>query len=411
MNLVLGSLLLAYPAQAADEGESLVQTIASSTQVNADLKSFWMGSFPYEHVIMPEDPEASGAIDGRLRLKVDLSDLFRLEAHHAVTGTTGVMEMGLGAASGVGLEAPQAVDLDWEGVSSDGMIVTGRTDRLRVESTLGSTEWSVGRQPVSFGQGRFFAPLDLVNPFTPTTVDSEYKPGVDAARVDVYLSSSTQLTLVGAYAGDWTREEMVFAGYGQVTLGVADVGLFYGEIRGDHVGGLSGWWSVGPVGMYADVVGTIPADSEEDAFLRAVLGADHRLTETTSVGVEVYYQSLGESDPSDYLTFATGERFSRGELWTMGRTYAGVSLFQEVTPLVMASVVALGNLEDASVLLTPSLSLSVAGNADVIFGGFVGLGQRPRKVDLTDLLAGDAGIRSEFGFYPSTVFVQTRAYF
>ncbi|MEE2750817.1 MAG: hypothetical protein VX519_05260 [Myxococcota bacterium] len=411
MSLAWVGLLLAQPAMSAEEGEGALRALAETTELNADLKSFWMGSFPYEHVLMPEEPQASGAVDGRLRLKLDLGDLFRLEAHHAVTGTTGAMEMGMGAAFGVGLDAPQALDLDWEGVSSEGMLITGRTDRLRVESTLGPTEWSVGRQPVSFGQGRFFAPLDLVNPFTPTTVDSEYKPGVDAARVDVYPSASTQFTAVGAYAGDWTREQMVFAGYGQVTVGVADVGVFYGSIRGDHVGGISGWWSVGPVGMYADVVGTLPADSDEDAFLRAVLGADHRLTETTSVGVEVYYQSLGESEPADYLEFATGERFSRGELWTMGRTYAGLSVFQEVTPLVMASVVALGNLEDGSALLSPSLSLSVAGNADVILGGFLGLGERPRNVELADVIAGNAGIRSEFGFYPSTLFVQTRAYF
>ena len=146
MNLVLGSLLLAYPAQAADEGESLVQTIASSTQLNADLKSFWMGIF----VLDPGDPIASGAVDGRVRMKMDLGDLFRLEAHHAVTATTGSMQMGMGADFGVGMEAPQAVELDWEGVSSDGMQITGRTDRLRIESTLGPTEWSIGRQPVSF---------------------------------------------------------------------------------------------------------------------------------------------------------------------------------------------------------------------------------------------------------------------
>ena len=57
-------------------------------------------------------------------------------------------------------------------------------------------------------------------------------------------------------------------------------------------------------------------------------------------------------------------------------------------------------------------------------GGFIGRGDRPAVVDLADLLdpetglplTGDAlnasvGVRSEFGLYPSSVYVQMKAYF
>jgi hypothetical protein len=385
------------------------QSFSEASELNADLKSFFLGTFPYEHIAMPEDPEASGILDGRIRWKLDLGDRFRLEVHHAVTATTGSQESGMGMGFGVGLETPQAVDLDWEGVASDGMRVSGRTDRLRVESTLGPTDWSLGRQPITFGQGRFFAPLDLVNPFHPATVDSEYKPGVDAARLDAYPTPSTQVTVVGAYAGDW--EEMVFAGYGQTTLGVTDLGVFLGKVRGDNVAGLSGVGSVGPVGVYGDVAATISADAEEDAFVRAVVGADFRPHASTGIGVELYYQSLGASDPDGYSEFIQSQRFGRGELWTMGQVYGGLSIGQAITPLVMVSVAALGNLVDGSALVMPSVAISVAENADAVLGGFLGLGERPREVEMDELMAGEMGIQSEFGLVPNTFFAQMRAYF
>jgi hypothetical protein len=392
-------------------GMAFGQSFSESSELNADLKSFFLATFPYEHIAMPEDPVASGALDGRIRWKLDLDDLFRLEVHHAVTATTGAISLGGGSGFGVGMEAPQAVDLDWEGVGSDGMWLVGRTDRLKVESTLGPTEWSLGRQPITFGQGRFFTPLDLVNPFHPATVDSEYKPGVDAARLDIYPSASTEVTLVAAYAGDWTPDEMVFAGHGQVTLGVTDLGVFLGEVRGDRVAGLSSVGSIGPVGVYGDVAGTLPADSEEGPFVRAVLGADHRATATTSVGLELYFQSLGASSPSDYGEFGASDRVARGELWTLGQFYGGLSVLQEITPLVMLSVAGLANLADQSALVMPSVSVSVAENTDAVLGGYLGVGERPHAVELEELLSGDLGIESEFGLLPSTFFAQMRAYF
>jgi hypothetical protein len=95
----------------------------------------------------------------------------------------------------------------------------------------------------------------------------------------------------------------------------------------------------------------------------------------------------------------------------MGRTYAGLSVMQELTPLAAFSVAGLGNLEDGSALLLPSLGISISDNADAVFGAFIGLGARPEEIDLLDLAAGDYGVQSEFGFYPSMVFVQTKAYF
>jgi hypothetical protein len=95
---------------------------------------------------------------------------------------------------------------------------------------------------------------------------------------------------------------------------------------------------------------------------------------------------------------------------------------QELTPLVSGSAALIGNLGDASALLAPGVSISAADDVTVSLGGFVSLGARPDEVPLgldpstlsitppsTRALA--RSVRSEFGLYPTTVYLSTRAWF
>ena len=152
------------------------EVLASDVEVDlgADLKSFFVGSFPYDHPIMPDEDSASGIIDFRGKLNVDAGNAFRLDVHHAMTGTAAPSSVSaLGMGTGVGLTAPEAIRLGWTGVDNSGMQVVGRTDRLVMKSSLGPTRIALGRQSITLGTGQIFTPLDLVNPLAPTwTPDS-----------------------------------------------------------------------------------------------------------------------------------------------------------------------------------------------------------------------------------------------
>ena len=52
--------------------------------------------------------------------------------------------------------------------------------RLYIKGSIGPVDLQIGRQPISFGNGFVFSPLDLVQPFSFATIDNEYKPGIDA---------------------------------------------------------------------------------------------------------------------------------------------------------------------------------------------------------------------------------------
>lgn len=417
--LSMGMLSSAH-AQATDAGgDGAVSSPSTSgegegvvVEVGGHIKSFLVASIPYEalEAVQPGGPTGQAAVDGRLNLEVYWGKL-SLQAHHAVTPTLvpGTAGGGLGGltSTGVGVSAPEAVDLTWNVADEGGgLAVQGRTDRLLARGTAGPVDVTLGRQPISFGTGLFFAPLDLVNPFFPTTIDQEYKPGVDAARVDVF-SGLSRVTVVGAYAGDWTAEGLAVAANGQLTVGVTDLQLFLGQIRGDRVLGVGSVSSIGPVGLHGDAAVTFPAEgaAETAPFVRAVVGADGRPGEKVSLAAEVYVQTLGTTDTDDYLAQLSGERYARGELWTVGVLYGAASVSYQISPLLTTSGALIGNLTDGSVLATASGAWSVADNADVVGGLYAGLGERPELGLLS------ATIHSEFGLYPVAAFLQLRSYF
>ncbi|MCB9673515.1 MAG: hypothetical protein H6737_00270 [Alphaproteobacteria bacterium] len=390
----------------------------AEVSLHGDLKTFFTATFPYEHVFMPENPTGQGVFDNRMKLAAKWRAL-SFEAHHTTTAITSQSaSAGFGTSTGVGLQAPELVDLSWVAFDED-LVWRGRIDRFNVSWRPDGIGITVGRQPITFGNAQMFTPLDLVNPFTPAVIDQEYKPGVDAIRADVYHGFATKVTLAAAYAGSWDPSGLIVASYGQTTVGVTDIGLFLGSVRGDAVVGTSVVTSVGPIGLSSDVSLTAPQGREDDPYLRGTLGVLWRPGANTTVSAEAYVQTVGATNPDRYLGVTGNPRFARGELWLMGVAYLGVAVSQQIRPTLTGSLAAIGNVLDPSAFVAPSLAWSVANNADFVVGGFMGVGARPDDVALTDLIGPDGPkpldeltyLNSEFGTYPAVAFVQARLYF
>ena len=259
--------LLALVLGVASADEPLVQA-----DVGGHLKSFYVATFPYDSPLLPPDPTGVGVVNTRLNVDVDIGDNLSLQAHHTLTLSP--RASGGGALStGVNAAPPEALPLSYTLLDSGTLAIQGRMDRLSAKLSVPHLDLTLGRQPISFGSGAFFTPMDLVNPFSPAVIDTEYKPGVDAARADVYIGMSGRITAVAAYAGSWDSDGLVAVGYGQGTVGLTDIGGFAGWVRGDMVLGSTVVSSIGPVAIHADLTVTVP---EDDAFVRGVVGADWR---------------------------------------------------------------------------------------------------------------------------------------
>ncbi len=438
--------LLLAPAMA--NAAPVVDAEGWSLDVAGDVKSFTFTAFPYEWSLvpdedleafgiepmplMPEDPMAQGALDGRLKAKLSIGDHFDLTAHarSAASYYSQALEAGAISLGSGGSGMAQVVDMSWTPVDAPNYMLEGRVDRLAAKISVPHLDVTIGRQPVSFGSSWIFTPMDLVAPFTPTDIDTEYKPGVDAARVDTYFGMAGQVTAVAAYAGDWSADGMVFAMHGAYTVGITDLGLFAAYNRAEPVFGLNVASSIGPVGLHGEGTVTLPPeDLDEDPFVRAAFGANWMPLEDLSLMGEVYVQTMGGADASEYLAVYSSERFARGELWAAGRYYGALTVGYQLTPLIGTSVFGVVNLTDPSAMVGPSLSWSVADNADLSLGAFFGAGERPHDVELTmddvasvtteeeyeqvleDILLERTDVGSEFGMIPSVAFAQMKVYF
>ncbi len=414
---------------------------AADLDVGGNLKLFHLSSYPFDNDFFAAEVQdgsafaqpfplekdavqASATSSGLLtsRLTFDLQGKhWSLSIHPQLTVQPQAASGGLSVTQ-TGTGIPQAVDLSWEAVDDDALLVQLRADRLSVEFEQGPVRATVGRQAITFGHGLFFTPLDLVNPFFPTSVDQEYKPGVDAARLDAWFGTGGEVTATSAYRGDWDLDGTVHALYAQQTVGLWDLGLFGGLVQGDRVGGTSVAGSIGPVSLHSDASVTIPRQENDDPFVRAVVGAQGSIQGTTLLAGEVYIQTNGATDPSDYLDQYAGPRYQRAELWLAGRSYAAMSVTREIQPVLSGSVVVIANLEDPSALIGPGLNWSVSDNVSANLGAYLGLGERPRPYQIEDydtpIEAGQEALklaedpfRSELGTIPTTVFASMQAWF
>jgi len=439
---LLGTMLIPSPAAA----RTLVDTNRWQFDLSGDLKTFSYTAFPYDWYVvpdddlaamgmepvplMPEDPLAMGALDGRLKAGLQIGSHVSLDAQVRTGASYASQTLSAGAISlGTGARArDEVVKLSWQPVDAPDFGVEGRVDRLAARLSVPHLDVTLGRQAVSFGSAWIFTPMDLVAPFSPTDIDTEYKPGVDAVRVDGFVGTAGQVSAVAAWAGAWSLEGAVLALHGGWTFGVTDVGLFAAAHRAEPVLGLDARGSLGTTGWHGEATVTLP--EAEDPFVRAVLGADHVWDIGLTAMGEVYLQTFGAADPGGYLEVYASERFARGEVWAAGRWYAAGSLSWEIDPLVHAGAFAVVNLADPSAMLGPSLSWSAAQNAEVAAGAFVGIGRRPADIPvrMEDLYGDDgepitdeevlmerllegAEVGSEFGMVPTVGYVEVKLYF
>jgi hypothetical protein len=393
--------------------------------LGGNLKTFAVGTFPYEHFFMPEDPIISGLASSRLKLEMKAGELLDVTVHPLFAAGTAGGAAGSGGFTqlGVGAARPEAFDLSWNLAESELGSLQMIIDRAQVALHMPNLDVTLGRQPVSFGQGYFFTPMDLVAPFSPATIDREYKPGVDALRLDFFFGTGGQITAVVAYAGGWDVDQMVFAGHARMNVLGTDVGAFAAEAHGDTVVGLDIATDALGLSLRGEATATFPDNDTDDAFLRAVAGADVFAAEGLTVSAEIYAQTNGADDPEEYLALATSERFERGELWLMGQLYGAASVSWELTPLLRPAAFGLVNLRDGSFMVGPSLAWSVSDEVDVNFGAQLSQGERPVDVDPMQLIGDDGAPlgadeitdlfvpRSEFGLYPHVAFAQVRVYF
>jgi hypothetical protein len=396
----------------------------SAFNLNGDLKLFHvMNGAPRGLASMGGD--SSGALTSRLKLK-ERWGRWSVEGH-AFVSALGASNSNAGPLSlspnvaNVG----EALPLSHTLIDDGGARALLRADRLSVTYEVGPLKLKVGRQALSFGQGRVFTPLDRVSPFSPAAVDREYKPGVDAVRLDGFWGVAGEWTLLAAQRGEWTLDHSVFGAQVKDSFKGWDVGLLGLWVSGDRVVGLSLAGAIGEVSVYGDgswtwraTSGTLARADElrgvDSTFVRATFGGSWSWVAGGggSLTLESSWLSDGASDPDEYLISATDPRVAQGERWLLGQAYTSLAVTQALTPLINASLSVIGNLLDPSALIGPSLTWSVSDEVNVSLGGYAGAGlgitSNTASANMSPVIP---KIQSEFGSLQWVSFAMMSAYY
>lgn len=228
-------------------------------------------------------------------------------------------------------------------------------------------DFTLGRQRIAWGSGRFWNPTDLLNPLNPIAVEREERQGADAVLVQRNLGPLSRLSFV--YAPQRGADASRAVHY-RTNFLKTDVALSLGEFRGDGVVGLDIVGRIGEGGLRLEAART-ESDTGAD-FIRAVAGFDYAFANTLALSIEYYYNGQGTSEQTQY-DFA---RLLAGSIQNVARHYVGVQAVYDITPLLRSDNAVIVNTDDGSRFLAPRLIYSIAPNVD----GAVGLqrfGGRP----------------------------------
>ena len=385
--------------------------------ISGDLKLFHtMNGAPRGMSQLPT--KTSGALSSRAKFKKRWGS-FQIEAH----GLLSAFEASSGANGAFALSPnlsiqDEALPLSYQLVQDQGTNLLFRGDRLALSYEWQQFKLTLGRQVISFGQGRVFTPLDRVNPFSPTVIDREYKPGVDALRLDGYWGIAGEWTLVAAQRSEldeaWSADQSIFGAKLKDSFASWDLAGIVLAVEGDLVTGLSLAGPVSELNVYSDLSYTQRASKGKRAdydqqqgldkgFVRACLGFDWlwNLGGGGRLNLEFAWLEDGASKVDQYLASSSDPRLLSGERWLLAQSYVALSIQQSLSPLLNTSLTSIVNLQDPSALLGPSLAWSISDEASAMIGSYLGLGQGLNGLAL----------QSELGTLSWLSFVMVSAYY
>ncbi|MCP4150428.1 MAG: DUF3373 domain-containing protein [bacterium] len=241
-------------------------------------------------------------------------------------------------------------------------------DRAYVELYFKHFDITIGKQRVAMGVSYLWAPLDIfnrVNVFEP----KEEKPGANAFKAYVPLGNKTSLTAVFAPEDNFSTarsglraQTQMFGVDAALTLirqGDLETSIYGLDLRGEN---FFGWW--------VEVAHFV---APEEKYDKIVLGFDY--TFPIKDGLywlnELFYDSGGQKDSSHYDYTAT----SSGLRFTLGRKYFFSMLRYGFSEFISASLSYIGNLEDGSCFVNPSLQYEVFENVSLATGLYIPMGK------------------------------------
>ena len=394
---------LAVPALFA-----LLAASSAAAEFNARIKwhttAQWLPASDAQRDVTGESRPLDHGADLRLLWRKRLG-LFTVEVDHASTYLLGDSVESAGNSGPTFDQTPtgderRLLDLTWEIDDGNRHRLLHRFDRLALKYR--SPRWAVtiGRDAVSWGSGLVFHPMDLFNPFAPTTVDQDYKAGDDLIRIERLFDDGADLELLAvARHGGIEDDTASFAFKYRALLGGNELELLAARHYGGGVAGLGVRVPIGGALLRSDLVAI---DDAGRWRLSGVVNVDFSFPigqNSVYVFAEFFHNGFGVArlpDDLDRLPETLTERLGSGEAFTLMRDYAALGTQFRWHALVSQNVSVIANLHDASKVVQTSIDYDLSDAARLQLGVIEplgGQGDEFGRLDVDDELTIGGGSR------------------
>ncbi|MDG2377180.1 MAG: hypothetical protein P8M18_12615 [Woeseiaceae bacterium] len=413
----LVSLLLLLPFAALGDDLSTTFDGHSKTRLLADF-------YPDNSLFHPLTSDRAGSLETELRLNFSASkDAWTFDGAWQLYGAWGDrVELFRNDSSGslpgfshLPNDDRRLINFSDTIEDDDKLAVLHRLDRLSVTYATDNLVVRAGRQAITWGNGLIFSPMDIVNPFDPTAVDTEYKSGDDMIYAQYLLANGNDIEFAQVFrrdpvTGDSDSSVNTTAIKYHRLLGDAEYDLMIADHSDNTTIAIGGNRSVGGAVVHGDVVWT---DSIDGSRLQLVANVSYSWVwggKNISGLLEYYFNEFGQrSGQYDIASLTRNpallDRLERGEVFTVGRHYLSGGLIVEMTPLWILSQNVFANLDDSSALLQVVSRNSLSDNAEILAAINLPIGPGGSEfggisTGITDTyLSSDLSVFAQFSFY------------
>ncbi len=276
-------------------------------------------------------------------------------------------------------------------------------DWFYAQTDLEKGKLTVGRFPITQSYGKIWSIADHFAPFSFFDLDRLYKQGVDATKLDSYLTSQLTLQHVLSLGRDEDKQRSVhflqsWQWQGQDQQAMLNVAkrneqsmlTFSFQKNNVFLGG----------DVYTELLLGYLTDYEEslwnrDYYNRAVIGLLMKVGDKSFLNVEAFNQNLtkGRTPQENQILMAQSQLTNMG----LGNRYLAASITSEFSPLWQYELLTLSNLVDKSLSVSGLLKYSVRPDTELRFSASV---------------SGQTGEQSaEFNLYPEVFQLSVYFYF
>ncbi len=289
------------------------------------------------------------------------------------------------------------------GNSSSKRVTYQNLDRMNARVNLESGDLTIGRQVISLGSARMINPTDVFLPFKVTTLNQEYRTGIDMIRFQKPMGDLSEIDIGLVLGEDAKTENSAVFIKGQTNWKGSDLTVTAIRFAEQNLLGSGVESSIGNMGVWFETAWVFG----DENYNRTSLGVDYSFSAHVFGQVEYHYNGAGEADPGRYGELDEHIAYQKGGVFLLGKNYLMPSLSWTVTPILTLAISSLVNLNDASVFVNASGSYSLGDEIGMDFGIYIFCGDELAYQQAPPAVM----IQSEYGSSSDLAYVSLKYYF